>query len=131
MNRLIPPKLARGDTVRVVAPALSLAVIAEETRAIADRRLRELGLEVTFGRHVEERDAFDSSSIEARVADLHDAFADPAVQGILTVLGGYNSNQLLGYLDWELLRAHPKVFCGYSDITALQHAMWARAGLVT
>lgn len=131
MNRLIPPKLRHGDTIRVIAPALSLAVIAEETRAIADRRLHDLGLGVTLGRHVEERDAFNSSSIEARVADLHDAFADPTVQGILTVLGGYNSNQLLSYIDWELLRAHPKVFCGYSDITALQHAMWARAGLLT
>ena len=62
---------------------------------------------------------------------MHAAFADPAVAAIMTVIGGYNSNELLPYLDWDLIRANPKVFCGYSDITALQGAMLARAGLVT
>lgn len=70
----------------------SLAIIGPETRSIADGRLHALGLDVTFGRHVEEMDAFASSSIEARVEDLHDAFADPGVAAILIVIGGYNSN---------------------------------------
>ncbi|MFI6792971.1 LD-carboxypeptidase [Nonomuraea sp. NPDC050383] len=50
---------------------------------------------------------------------------------VLTVIGGYNSNELLPFLDWELIRAHPKILCGYSDITALQNAILARAGLAT
>lgn len=65
------------------------------------------------------------------MADLHAAFADPAVAAVMTVIGGYNSNELLPSLDWELIRANPKIFCGYSDITALQGAILARAGLVT
>lgn len=65
------------------------------------------------------------------MADLHAAFADPEVAGILTVIGGFNSNELLPHLDWDLIRTHPKVFCGYSDITALQNAILARTGLVT
>ncbi len=112
MTYLTPLKLRLGDTIRVVAPSRSLAIIGAETRAIADRRLRDLGLEVTFGKHVEEMDAFTSSSIEARVEDLHDAFADPGVAAILTVIGGYNSNQLLRYLDWDLITANPKLDFG-------------------
>jgi muramoyltetrapeptide carboxypeptidase len=131
MERLTPPKLASGDAIRVVAPARSLAMLDSATRAIADTRLQGLGLRVTFGRHVEESDAFTSSSVQARIDDLHEAFADRHVAAILTVIGGDNSNQLLSYIDWELIRTHPKIFCGYSDITALQNAIWAKTGLVT
>src|SRR5689334_22146988 len=58
-------------------------------------------------------------------------FADPDVAGILTVIGGFNSNQLLPHLDWDLIAANPKIFCGYSDITAVQNAILARTGLIT
>jgi len=124
-----PRPLRPGDQVRVVAPSRSLAIIGERERATP--RLEELGLRVTFGAHVEARDAFDSSPVLTRVADLHAAFADPEVAGILTVIGGYNSNQLLPHLDFDLIAANPKVFCGYSDITALHNAILARSGLVT
>ena len=67
----------------------------------------------------------------SRVSDLHAAFADPQVACILTVIGGFNSNELLPRLDWDLIAANPKIFCGYSDITAVQNAILARAGLVT
>lgn len=106
-------------------------VLEHDHSELTERRFAELGLHLTYGAHVDERDAFDSSSITSRVADLHGAFADPEVAGVLTVIGGFNSNELLPHLDWDLIRAHPKVFCGYSDITALQNAMLARAGLVT
>jgi muramoyltetrapeptide carboxypeptidase LdcA involved in peptidoglycan recycling len=102
----------------------------DNTRWI-DERFAAMGLTLTFGEHVDEDDGFRSASIEHRVADLHAAFADPDVAGILTVIGGYNSNELLPYLDFDLIAANPKVLCGYSDITALQNAILARSGLVT
>jgi muramoyltetrapeptide carboxypeptidase len=126
-----PAPLQRGSHVRVIAPSRSLAMISAETRAIADRRLVELGLRVSFGSHVEEVDEFVSTSVNHRVRDLHEAFADPSVDGILTVIGGYNSNQLLEALDWDLIAAHPKTLCGYSDITALTCAIHAHTGLIT
>ena len=129
---LVPRKLRRGDTIRVVAPSRSRAMVAEHDHGdIIDARFAAMGLRLTFGDHVDERDDFDSSPVTSRVADLHAAFADPDVAGILTVIGGFNSNQLLPHLDWDLIAAHPKIFCGYSDITALQNAMLARTGLVT
>jgi muramoyltetrapeptide carboxypeptidase LdcA involved in peptidoglycan recycling len=128
---MIPPKLKRGDTLAVVAPSHSLALVDEEIRRIANSRFQDFGFHLTFGAHAEESDAFDSTTIEARVADLHAAFVDERVQGIITVLGGFNSNQLLDALDFELIKAHPKVLCGYSDITVLNAAIWAKCGLVT
>lgn len=106
-------------------------MIGAETREIADSRFAELGLGLTFGQHVEESDEFLSSSIASRLDDLHTAFADPNVKAILSVIGGYNANQLLPYIDWDLIAANPKVFCGYSDITALNCAIHAKTGLVT
>jgi muramoyltetrapeptide carboxypeptidase len=132
MELTYPPKLRPGDEVRVIAPSRSRAMVNEHDHtAIIERRFAALGLRLSYGEHVDERDAFDSSPVPSRVADLHAAFADPAVAAIMTVIGGYNSNELLPYLDWDLIRANPKIFCGYSDITALQGAMLARAGLVT
>lgn len=127
----IPPKLRRGDLIRVIAPSRSLAIIPEEQHAISGERMRELGLEVSFGRHVRERDEFNSSAAASRLADLHEAFENPAVRGVLTIIGGFNTNQLLRHIDWDLVARHPKVFCGYSDITALQNAILAKSNLVT
>lgn len=133
MQRLIPQKLKSGDGVRIIAPARSLAMpwISQELKDIAIHRLQELWLKVSFANHVDEIDAFDSSSIESRVHDIHAAFADPSVHAILTVIWGFNSNQLLRCLDYDLIKNNPKILCGYSDITALSNAIYAKTGLVT
>ena len=128
---MIPAKLEAGDEVRVVSPAVSLGFIAAEQRELAERRWRDLGLGISYSPNSEMLDRFDSSPVEARVSDLHGAFLDPRVKGILTTLGGYNSNQLLGYLDYGLIKDNPKVLCGFSDITALATAIHATTGLVT
>jgi len=125
-NRLKP-----GDQIRVIAPSRSMQIIKEKQINIAAERLNNLGFNVSFGKNTNVHDEFFSSSIEERIEDLHDAFRDSTVAGILTVIGGYNSNQLLKYIDYELIKANPKVFCGYSDITALSAAIYKKTGLVT
>ncbi len=131
MNTIIPQKLQAGDEVRVIAPSRSLVLISQATRDIATRRFAELGLTLRFGNHVEECDSFMSSSVASRVQDLHDAFLDPNVKGVITVIGGFNSNQLLQEIDWSIIQNNPKIFCGFSDITALSNAILAKTGLVT
>jgi len=106
-------------------------IIRQELRDIAKSRFDELGLKLTFGKHVEEIDDFASSSIESRIEDLHDAFLDSNVKGVLSVIGGFNSNQLLPEIDWSIIKSNPKVFCGFSDITALNNSILAKTGLVT
>jgi muramoyltetrapeptide carboxypeptidase len=129
---IIPKKLTRGDVVRIIAPGLSMSIIGEETRRYAKALFEDsLGLKVTFGDHVEESDELSSSSIESRAADLHSAFADSNVKAVLTIIGGFNGNQLLNRLDWDLIKSNPKIFCGYSDTTALLDAIYGKTGLVT
>jgi muramoyltetrapeptide carboxypeptidase LdcA involved in peptidoglycan recycling len=131
MEKIYPEKLKSGDEVRIVSPSRSLALLSEETVEIANKRFAELGLKLSFGKHVKENDEFASSSIESRVNDLHEAFLDKNVKAIITVIGGFNCNQLLTYLDWDLIKNNPKIFCGYSDITALNNAIFAKTGLVS
>ncbi len=128
---MIPNKLKTGDEVRVIAPSRSMKIINNETREIANKRLNELGLKVTFGKNTELCDEFTSSSIEARIEDIHEAFNDKNVKAILTVIGGFNSNQLLKHIDYDLIKNNPKIFCGFSDITALSNAIYAKTGLIT
>ncbi len=128
---MIPEKLKSGDTIAVIAPSKSLGIISAELRTIANQRFKDLGLNLIFGKHVEEMDEFQSSSVASRIEDIYDAFRNPEVQGIFAVIGGNNCNQLLRYLDWDLIRKNPKIFCGYSDTTALQNAIYTKTGLVT
>lgn len=117
--------------MRVIAPARSLTIISKENREIANKKIEDLGLKLTFSKHVEEMDDFASSSIESRIEDLHEAFSDKNVKAVFTVIGGFNSNQLLKYIDWDLIKNNSKIICGYSDITALNDAFFAKTGLVT
>ncbi|HIH11994.1 TPA: LD-carboxypeptidase [Candidatus Woesearchaeota archaeon] len=128
---MIPTKLKIGDEIRVIAPARSLSIISNDIQAIAIRKIQEMGFKVTFSENVREKDDFNSSLIQSRVEDLHRAFKDKKVRGILTAIGGYNSNQLLSYLDYDLIQKNPKILCGFSDITCLTNAIFAQTNLVT
>jgi len=131
MEVIVPKKLSAGGHVRVIAPAQSLAIISEDVRRIAARRFESLGLRVSFGTNAEEINEFGSSSVSARVADLHEAFADPTVTAVFSAIGGFTSNQMLRYIDWDLIRANPKLFCGYSDVTVLNNALLTKANLMS
>src|SRR5213079_2607753 len=128
---MLPNRLARGDEIRVIAPSTSMALVKGKQVEFAIERLTQLGFQVTFGKNVEDHDEFFSTSIEQRIEDLHQAFQNPNVKGILTALGGYNANQLLNYIDYDIIKANPKVFCGYSDSTAIHAAIYKKTGLIT
>lgn len=131
-NKIITPqKLKKGSCIRVIAPSRSMVIISEDCKNIALKRFEELGIKVSFSKHINENNDFCSSSIESRVEDLHEAFLDKNVDAILTAIGGYNSNQMLDYIDYEIIKNNPKIFCGFSDITVLECAIFSQTGLVT
>jgi muramoyltetrapeptide carboxypeptidase LdcA involved in peptidoglycan recycling len=132
MQKIIPERLKKGDTVMIIAPARGTKIIGQDTRKIAEERLTTLGLKVVFAPNSIDSnwDYMGSTSIEKRVADIHTAFKDSSVKAILTIIGGANSNQLLPHLDYDLIKKNPKIFCGFSDITALENAILAKTGLV-
>ena len=128
---MIASKLQYGDEIRVVAPSMSLSEVWSNVRQNAIDFWDKEIFHLSYSAHSHELDKYNSSSITSRVSDLHEAFLDPNVKMIISCLGGFNANQILPYLDYELIANHPKIICGYSDITALLNAIYARTGLIT
>ncbi len=130
---IAPDRLKKGDKVMIVAPSRGLKLLGADCRSIAKERLQNLGLNVVFASNTidENFDMTGSSTVEKRAQDIHQAFSDKSVKAVLTVIGGFNSNQLIKYLDYDLIKNNPKIFMGFSDITALHAALNAKADLVT
>ncbi|MBM7635632.1 S66 family peptidase [Streptococcus saliviloxodontae] len=126
------PLVKQGSHLRILSPSSSIERLGGfEANVSAKETLEKLGFSLSFSEHYFETDLFDSASIESRVADLHAAFTDERVDGILATIGGFNSNELLPYLDYDLIAKHPKLICGYSDTTALLNAIYAKTGMPT
>lgn len=128
---IIPEKLKKGDTVGFISPSSGLAPFAMHRIEQAVETFEDLGYKVKIGRNALKNKGYVSASIEERVADIHNLFSDPEVKMIIATLGGHNSNSLLKYLDYNLIRKNPKIFIGYSDITVLHYAIQTRSGLAT
>lgn len=128
---MIANKIKIGDEIRVIAPSRSLSIVREGVFEKALKFLSDKGFMVSFSKNSRELDETNSSSIESRVEDLHDAFRDKNVKAILTCIGGFNVNQILEYIDYSVIENNPKILCGFSDITALLNAIYAKTGLVT
>lgn len=129
---IVAEKLKKGDEIRIIAPSRSMKILGKDCIELATKRLEQEGFNVTFAKNVmESDDDYDCAKIENRVKDLEDAFKDKNVKAILTVIGGYNSNQLLSYINYEVIKENPKILCGFSDITALLNSIYAKTGLIT
>lgn len=128
---MLPEKINAGDEIRIIAPARSASDIGEVVIARAQAALESLSLKVSFSQYAFSRSQRGCPTDAEKVDDLHAAFLDPNVKGILAAIGGFNSNQLLERIDWDIIRANPKIFAGFSDITVLNHAILAKTGLVT
>lgn len=124
---LKPPALKEGDTLGLAAPASPLDRARIEAAAT---RLRERGYKVRIGTAATKKLGFLAGSDADRVSDLHELFLDPTVRAIVCVRGGYGSPRLLDLLDMDVIRKHPKILVGYSDITALHLALQKETGLV-
>ncbi|MGV3011258.1 S66 family peptidase [Streptococcus thoraltensis] len=126
------PDLKPGSHLRILSPSSSIARIGGfDANLSAKKALEKLGFSLSFSEHYDEHDMLDSASIASRVADLHAAFGDVSVDGILATIGGFNSNELLPYLNYELIAQNPKLICGYSDTTAILNAIYAKTGMQT
>ncbi len=123
-----PPRLEPGDTVGLVSPAT--ASFTRMPAEILEESFEAMGLKAVLGSNYFNRRGYFAGSDEERAADINDFFADPDVKGIWA-RGGWGSARLLPLLDYESIKANPKVFAGYSDATALLNGIHSQTGLVT
>jgi muramoyltetrapeptide carboxypeptidase len=123
-----PHALKPGDTIGIVAPA---SPFDPEEFARGMDRLRGMGFEPLAADRLFERERYLAGGDLQRSAQLHRMFMDDSVDAVMCARGGYGTLRLLAHLDYDLIRAHPKAFIGFSDITALHAVIQDRCGLVT
>lgn len=129
-GELIRPKALRaGDTVGIITPATE--VPDPDRLALADKTLNYFNLRVRRGKNVGKRFGSYRESVQARLDDLHEMFRDAEVKAVFAIRGGYGSPHLLDRIDYDLIRRNPKIFLGYSDITAMHLAINKNSRLVT
>ncbi|MBD0326453.1 MAG: LD-carboxypeptidase, partial [Pyrinomonadaceae bacterium] len=128
-NYIRPKALRPGDTVGIITP--STPVIDPDRLAVVERTMKYFKLRWKMGKNVGRRSVDYKSFVDERLDDLHAMFSDPQISAIFALRGGYGAPQLLDRIDYDLIRRNPKIFLGFSDITALHLAIHKRAGLVT
>ena len=127
-RRLKALRLKQGATIGLIAPS---SPPSEEKLDKAISNMETLGFKIKEGKSLRSQFGYLAGTDEARLADLHWAFEDDAVDAVWCIRGGYGASRLLPKIDYRLIRKHPKPFIGYSDVTALHLAISARSGLVS
>lgn len=128
---MIPTKLKKGDTIGVIAPSNYIEKDDLEYINASIALMEASGFKVKFGKYVFEDTLGYGTSPEKRAADINWAFKDDEVKAVMCVKGGEDSNTTLDYIDYEMIKKHPKIICGFSDNTSILNAIHEKTGLVT
>jgi muramoyltetrapeptide carboxypeptidase len=123
-----PPRLRPGMTVGLIAPA---SPFTPEKLAAARQNLAGLGLNIRESANLHAQNGYLAGTDEQRLADLYWAFESPDIDAVWCIRGGYGCSRLLPMIDFKRIGKTPKVFIGYSDVTALHQAIQQQTGLVT
>lgn len=126
MNK--PKALTLGGTIGIVAPA---SQASEEKREKARVEIEKLGFNVRFGKSCFEKYGYLAGKDQIRAEDLNNMFEDSNIDGIICLRGGYGTPRILRMIDYDIIKKNPKVFMGYSDITAIHTAINQKSKLVT
>lgn len=126
--RTTPKRLQKGDTIGIISPSSPPNM---ENLQKALPFLEALGLNVKMGKSVEAERGYLAGDDDARLADLHEMFEDPAIAGIICAGGGFGASRIADRIDFGMIKENPKMFWGYSDITFLHTAIGQYAELVT
>lgn len=128
-TRLKPKPLHQGDTIGLVSPAS----IVGDDEAYDDvvETIKQLGYKIKEGANARKKYGYFAGTDEQRAADLNAMFFDPEVDAIMPFRGGWGSNRILDFIEFDLIRNHPKILVGFSDITSLLLAIYAKTGLIT
>ena len=128
---IFPPLLKKGDRVGVVAPSnvVNDVLIGQLNRGV--EKLKSFGLEVVLGEHVLDKYFYSAGTAKNKAGDINEMFADNSIKAIICAQGGDTANEVLPYLDFDLIGKNPKIFMGFSDITVLLNVITFKTGLIT
>lgn len=129
MNLIKPKKLNKGDTIGIIA--LSGAIESKENILRAKKYFEDKGFKVILSENIFDKNRYLAGTDEKKVEELHKFFANPEIKMILCARGGYGTIRILDKIDWEIIKNNPKIFAGYSDVSALQAMILKKTGLIT
>ena len=124
-------KIKKGDTIGVIAPSSKIDEDDLETINNSVLLMESTGLKVKFGKNTFKKTLGYSATPEEKAEDINTMFADKEVKMIFCVSGGFNSNSVFEYLDYETIKNNPKPLCGFSDSTSLENVIYAKTGVIT
>jgi len=126
-----PPKLQMGDSIGIFSSSTPATVFAKARYDRAKQFLVDKGFKIVEGSLTGKSDFYRSGSIVDRAFELNELIKNPEVKCIISSIGGMNSNSILPYIDYQQLIKTPKIIIGYSDITAILLAIYAKTGINT
>ena len=124
-----PQRLKKGDLIGVISPAGPVSNVTSIGKGV--RYLESLGYRVVVGENAGKADGYLAGTDEERAADVHAMFLDGRVKAVMCVRGGYGTPRLLSHINYKLISRNPKILAGFSDVTALQLALWKKCRLIT
>ncbi len=125
-----PPLLRAGDTIAVVAPSAPLLSSMWGKYERGKQTLRDLGFWIVEGRTVGPVHGWSSGTPQNVANDINATFADPEVKAIIALAGGQSGISVLSHLNYDVIRAHPKPFLGFSDLTLFHLVFYGQCGMV-
>lgn len=129
MNLIKPEKLNKSDNIAIIA--LSSIVRDKENVLRAKKYFEDKGYKVELSKNIFDKNRYLAGNDEEKIEELHRFFKDPEIKMILAARGGYGTIRLLDKIDWELIKKNPKIFAGYSDLTAIEAMLYKKCGLIS
>lgn len=123
--------LREGDAIGIYSPSAPATYTASKRTQRGISFLESKGFKIKLGKLSGKKDYYRSGSIKERSQELNELINDPEIKCIMSSIGGYNSNSLLPYIDYEAFKLNPKMIIGYSDVTAILLAIYAKTGIST
>ena len=124
-------KIKKGDTIGVIAPSSKIDKDDLDVINNSVLLIESTGLKVQFGKNAFKNTLGYGATPKEKAEDINEMFADKEVKMIFCVSGGFNSNTVFEYLDYELIKNNPKPLCGFSDSTSLENAIYSKTGVIT
>lgn len=131
MNLIKSQKLKLGDTIGLISPSAPFAGLVPHRTKKSIEMIKEMGFKIKISKHALKVTSHTAGSPKERAEDINSFFRNKDVKAIICFIGGNHSNQILKYLDFNLIKRNPKIFLGYSDATVLHFAFYTQSNLVT
>ena len=128
---MIPERLKKGDTIGLIAPSSQIEKDDLEVINQSILLMESSGFKVKFARNALLNTLRYGATAKQKAEDIKEMFEDSEVKAIFCISGGFNSNTTFDYLDYDSIKYHPKIICGFSDSTSLLNVIYAKTGLVT